>query len=177
MNYERFELLPDDARLWVYGFDRKMDAETRSRVAADLETFVADWTSHDEPVQGAFEIVEDRFVLLAGWCDDGLGGCSIDSSVGVIRSFKEKYGLDGFNRDLVFYRNDAGDVEAAFRREFQNEVDAGRITDDTVVFDGTIHFLGDLRRGGFATSFGNCWHARVFVPPPAPTNPTRPDWR
>jgi hypothetical protein len=177
--FARFDGIPDDARLWVYGFDRKMDADTLSNVEADLDTFVAGWTSHEAPVHGAFEIVEDRFVLMAGWCDSGIGGCSIDSSVGLIRSFEEKYGLDGLDRDLVFFRDGAGEIEALARRDFQSAVETGRITASTFVFDVTIHFLGDLRRGAFETAFENCWHARVFNPnpPPAPTESDRPGLR
>ena len=33
---------------------------------------------------------------------------------------------------------------------------------DTTVFDGTIQFIGDLRRGGFETTFGRSWHSNAF---------------
>jgi hypothetical protein len=34
---------------------------------------------------------------------------------------------------------------------------------DTTVFDPTIQFVGDLRRGAFETTFAKSWHARAFA--------------
>jgi hypothetical protein len=154
--------LPGDAQLWIYGFDGEIDAAARESVVQDLYQFVTGWTSHDEPVRGAFEIVEDRFVMLACQCDAGIGGCSIDGSVRVIRSFKDKYGLDAFNRDIVFFRRGDGSIDALTRENFQYEIDAGLIDGDTVVFDTTLTKIEQLRAGRFETTFDNAWHARAF---------------
>jgi len=163
MSFSEFDSLPDTAQLWVYGFDKKIDPEQRTQLAADLGAFVASWNSHDAPVDGVAATVEDRFVLLAGQCDAGIGGCSIDGSVATIKSFGEKYGLDGFNRDLVFFRNGQGEVDAVTRDEFQKGIQDGRFGDSTVVFDLTLTTLRTLREGRFETTFANCWHARAFA--------------
>jgi len=41
-------------------------------------------------------------------------------------------------------------------------VAGGKIDAETVVFDPTIQFVGDLRGGGFETSFAKSWHATAF---------------
>ncbi len=163
MDFPSIKQLPDDARVWVHGFDRKMDSATRANVIADLKTFIDNWVSHEENVHGAFEIVEDQFVVLAGWCGAGLGGCAIDTSFGLIRSFKEKYGLDALNRDLVFYRANNGTVEVATRKEFGDAISSGQLGGHTIVFDLTLSRVADLRAGRFETTFDSCWHARVFA--------------
>lgn len=163
MNLPQFDNLPDDARLWIYGFDRPLDAGLAAQVASDLEAFVDGWTSHQEPVTGAAVVVEDRFALLAGHCDAGIGGCSIDGSVDVIRSFAHKYGLDGFNRDLVFFRGEDGSVRSVSRAEFKSGVEEGTFGSSTVVFDLTLTTLGELRSDRFETTFENSWHARAFA--------------
>jgi hypothetical protein len=163
MDFPSIKNTPDDARVWVHGFDRKMDSATRASVAADLKSFIDNWNSHEERVHGAFEIVEDQFVILAGWCEAGLGGCSIDTSFGLIRSFKDKYGLDALNRDLVFYRAANGTVEVATRKAFGMAVSEGHLGGHTIVFDLTVTTVGDLRFGKFESTFDRCWHARVFA--------------
>jgi hypothetical protein len=163
MDFPSIKLLPDDARVWIFGFDRRMDLDTRNAVVADLKEFMDTWTSHEERVHGTFDIAEDRFLLLAGWCEDGIGGCSIDASFGLIRSFKEKYGLDGLNRNLVFFRSNEGVVEVLTREKFGKEVASGRLDGGTVVFDLTVTRVGDIRAGQFETTFDRCWHARVFA--------------
>ena len=162
MKLSQFDNLPDDSRLWVYGFDRTLDPEVRAQMATDLEAFVDSWTSHEEPVTGAAAIVEDRFVMLAGHCDAGIGGCSIDGSVAVIRSFADKHGLDGFDRDLVFYRGDDDTVESATRAEFRKGVEEGKFGNCTLVFDLTLTTLGELRKDRFETTFKSSWHSREF---------------
>jgi hypothetical protein len=164
MNFPDFHNLPDDAQLWVYGFDKKMDPRLRAEISGDFGSFLSSWTSHNEPVEGAAAIVENRFVLLAGHCGAGIGGCSIDGSVAVVKSLREKYGLDGFNRDLVFFRGGDNEVDAVTREEFQKGVENGRFGDSTVVFDLTLTNLRALRKGRFETTFDKCWHARVFAP-------------
>jgi hypothetical protein len=156
------DTLPDDARLWVYGLDCPLDADTRSRVAEVLEHFVESWESHQVPVEGAFEIVEDRFIVLAGHCTDGISGCSTDSSVRVIKALRDYLGVNGLDRSLVFYRGDDGAVRADSRADFQKKVDTGVFGESTPVFDITIQHVSDLRAGRFETTFGDSWHAKAF---------------
>lgn len=158
-----FPAFPDDAKLWVYAFSRPLSGDDRERVASELAAFVPTWNSHGAPVHGAFEIVEDRFLLVAGYVDAGIGGCSTDSMVRVMKQLREA-GIDGFDRTLVFFRDAAGRVQAVKREDFQAIVKAGQVDSDTVVFDPTIQFVGDLRRGAFETTFGRSWHAAAFGP-------------
>jgi hypothetical protein len=148
----------------VYGFDRPLDTDEKSRMEADLNDFVEGWTSHKEPVTGAAVIVEDRFVLLAGQCEAGIGGCSIDGSVALIRSFDGKYGLDAFDRNLVFFRGHDDTIQSVTRAEFQRGVDEGQLGNCTIVFDLTLTTLGELRKDRFETTFKSSWHANAFAP-------------
>lgn len=156
-----FPGFPDEAKLWVYAFGRPFSDQERALVTEKLSSFVAAWNSHGVPVRGAFEIVEDRFILIAGHVDDGVSGCSTDSMVRVMKELREA-GLDGFDRSLVFFRDARAAVQALKRPDFQEIVAAGQVDAETPVFDPTIQFVGDLRRGGFETAFNRSWHSRAF---------------
>ena len=156
-----FPGFPDDARVWVYAFTRPLSDADRATVVHELSAFLPSWNSHGAPVHGAFEIVEDRFVLIAGYVDGGVGGCSTDSMVRIMKQLRER-GLDGFDRTLVFFRDAQQRVQSVPRPDFQEIVRAGQVDDDTPVFDTTIQFVGDVRRGGFETTFGKSWHASAF---------------
>lgn len=160
-----FPAFPDDARLWVYALSRPLTPEEHGRVAGELSAFVPTWNSHGAPVHGAFEIAEHRFVLIAGYVDDGIGGCSTDSMVRVMKQLREA-GIDGFDRSLVFFRDADGKIQAVKRADFQELVSKGQVDGDTVVFDPTIQFVGDLRRGAFETTFARSWHAAAFSSAP-----------
>jgi hypothetical protein len=158
----RFEKMPDEARLWVYALNRALDPNEATEVAQTLEAFVASWESHGEPVTGIHEIVEDQFILLSGYCGSGIGGCSTDSSVRIIKEIEQRFGVDAFDRLLVFFRNGGGKLITAPRTDFQEMVRQGHVTAETPVFDTTITTVGDLRGGRFETTFGKSWHARAF---------------
>jgi hypothetical protein len=156
-----FPAFPDDAKLWVYAMSRPLSDDQRGLVASRLADFVTQWNSHGAPVNGAFDIMENRFVLIAGYVDGGVGGCSTDSMVRVMKQLREE-GLDGFDRSLVFFRDAKNSVQAVNRADFQELVAAGQVDADTPVFDTTVQFIGDLRRGGFETTFAKSWHAAAF---------------
>ena len=157
-----FSNYPDSARLWAFALARELGAAERALVTKQLDEFTRSWTSHGQPVHGAYEILENRFVLIAGYVGDGVSGCSTDSMVRVMTSLKKVYGIDGFDRTLVFFRKD-GQVRAVTREGFRTMVDAGEIRDDTAVFDATIQTVGDLRAGRFETTFARAWHASAFT--------------
>jgi hypothetical protein len=158
----RFEKMPDDARLWVYALDRALDPNEATEVAEILDAFVRTWQSHGEPVVGVHEVIEDRFVVLSGYCTSGIGGCSTDSSVRVIKEIEQRFGVNAFDRTLVFFRNGGGKLVAVPRSDFQEMVRQGHVKPETPVFDTTITTVGDLRAGRFETTFGKSWHARAF---------------
>ncbi len=157
-----FPEFPDDARVWVYALSEPLSDDARTRVSERLDAFVGNWQSHGVPVTGAYAIAENRFVLITGYVPDGISGCSTDSSVRVMKELREEHDIDGFDRSLVFFRDSKGTVQAVKRADFKALVDAGQVDGNTVVFDTTIQFIGDLRRGGFETSFGKSWHATAF---------------
>jgi hypothetical protein len=156
-----FPAFPEDARVWVYAMPRPLTEEQRKLVSTRLAEFVTGWNSHGAPVHGAFDILENQFVLIAGYVDDGVSGCSTDSMVRVMKKLREE-GLDGFDRSWVYYRDAEGKVHTAARSQFQDMVSKGQVGSETPVFDTTIQFVGDLRRGAFETTFDKSWHVTAF---------------
>ena len=156
-----FPQFPENAKVWVYAMPRPLTDEQRKLVMARLADFVTQWHSHGAPVHGAFDIIENQFVLIAGYVDDGVSGCSTDSMVRVMKQLRDE-GLDGFDRSWVYYRDHEGKMHTVARSHFQDLVAKGQISPETPVFDTTIQFVGDLRRGAFETTFGQAWHATAF---------------
>ena len=163
MPYSAFNGLPDDTQLWIYGFSNPLGEADRRVVAERLEPFLATWNNHDAPVTGAWTVLEDRFVLLAGHSPTGVSGCSIDTCMANFKWLKENHDLDGLDRGRIFFRDADGVAQSSDRLNFQQMVDAGSATMDTRVFDTTLTTLGDLRAGRFEARFADCWHAKLFT--------------
>jgi hypothetical protein len=165
VSFEAFRDLSDDARLWIYAFESPLTGEQKRIVDDRLRTFMDEWRSHNVDVDGAYTILEDRFVILSGASHEGISGCSIDSSVNNFKYFRDYHGLDALTRDLIHYRDGDGRIRTVNRDAFQTEVDAGRCGSDTTVFDITLQTLGDLRAGRFEMPLSKSWHARIFLSP------------
>lgn len=157
-----FTQLPDDARLWAYGLDRELTDAEIGKVTQILDAFMANWASHQAPVDGSYKLVDARFVVMAGQCADGVSGCSTDSSVHAVREIEAALDINAFDRSLVFFRNGGGSVVAVARSDFQELVTNGHVTDETIVFDTTITSVADFRGGRLETTFAKSWHAKAF---------------
>ena len=157
-----FPQAPDGARLWVFALANELSQAQHGVVTARLDEFLSGWKSHGTPVHGAYKVLDDRFVLIAGYVDDDVSGCSTDSMVRVMKALRQEHGIDGFDRSVVFYRDASGAARAVKRDEFQKLVEAGAVRDETIVFDPTIQTVGDLRSGRFETTFARAWHATAF---------------
>jgi len=162
MNLDAFAQMPDDARLWAYAFDRALTPEDTGRIDGMMAVFLPQWVSHGSPVTGAYTVFENRFLLIAGTCTDGIGGCSTDASVRMVQEIGAALEANAFDRTLVFFRNGGGRIVAVSRNDFKELVAQKHVAPETLVFDTTIQTVADLRAGRFETTFEKSWHARAF---------------
>lgn len=158
-NLIMFEEFSDHARIWIFGFKEKLSDEDIKIVSDELDCFILNWNSHKKPVKGDYEILYDRFVILVA--EPSLSGCSIDSSINVLRKLNNEHNLDALNQDLVYYRDSNG-ISALSRDYFQKLVDEDKISLDTTVYDMTPTMLGVFRAGQWELPFSKSWHGQVF---------------
>ena len=162
MKLSQFDSLPNQAHLWIYGFQAPLTSGQQAQIDAVLNRFLDEWVSHGRPVSGAFACLYDRFVLLSGFQDEGISGCSVDSSVNRFRFLRDRLGLDALNRSLIYFRSREETIEAVPFGQFQDLVRGGEVNESTPVFDTTLQRLGELREGKFETAFRDAWHWRNF---------------
>ena len=55
-----FENLPDESRIWIYGFDRTLDSNHYDLVQERLERFKKEWMYHGTAVTGDDDIIEKQ---------------------------------------------------------------------------------------------------------------------
>lgn len=159
-----FAEMPDDARLWVFAAPEALSERQDEWLREHVERFVEGWVAHGAPVAGAYEVVDDRFLLVAA--DEratGVSGCSIDALTRTLKQAEAELGtslLDAASR--VWYRDPSGQVLAAPRAEFRERVRAGEVAGDTPVFDNTAPTVGAVRRGEWERPMRDSWHGKAF---------------
>lgn len=159
-----FPTLPDAARVWVHPATASLSTETQTALLNRLNGFIDQWSSHEQNVCGAADILYDRFVVLAGIRSDQAdpSGCAIDDATRAIDSAAEALSIAWVPSLQVLYRSQDGSICAVSRSTFQDRVDEGLITANTTVFDPSVTTLAEVRSGSFEQPAGKSWHARAF---------------
>lgn len=163
MSASLFPGFADDARLWIYVADRPLDPQEAEALTTHLDTFFADWSSHGREVEGAAQIADDRFLLVAAQLRAGdISGCGIDASVNALKDAATQVGVTWLPALSVAYRDGEGRVQVASRPAFRRAVREEHVTAETPVFDTSLTTVGELREQGLERPAADAWHARVF---------------
>lgn len=132
-----FENLPGTSRIWIYTSNKSL-ADLKNSIEPELKEFVSKWAAHGNQLFGDGAIINNYFIVLA--VDEsrvGASGCSIDSSVGFIRSLGAKYDIDFFDRMNILIQNEGEDQMVRFTDL--------KDSPGCMIYDPMIGTLGELR--------------------------------
>ena len=155
----QIDRFPDSARVWIYGCEQPIPDQYLGIVNQRITDFSNNWKSHGTRVDGYAFLFEQRFIFFCAL--DSPSGCSIDSSVAVLKKLYQDTGIDFLNINLIYFRQDS-EIRCVSRRTFSALVRTGSVSLTTPVFDLSVERLGDLRRHGFEKLFKKSWHAHAF---------------
>jgi len=130
-----FNSLTGDARVWIYQSDRAITFEEEKILSDILKAFCEQWEVHGKPMDTSFEIRHNRFVILAA--NDQASGCSIDSSVRIIKEAGAAITTDFFNRNLVAFLTADG-VKLITLSGLKNAYTSGEWNESTMTFNNLV---------------------------------------
>ncbi|MFP3949213.1 MAG: ABC transporter ATPase [Longimicrobiales bacterium] len=157
-----FDDLPADARIWIFSTDRPLEPEERDRIDGAVEGFLEAWNAHGTPLRGAREWRYDRFLLVG--VDQAAAppsGCSIDALVRVFKDLERDLGVALLDRSPIWYRVD-DQIRCVSRLEFRELAEAGEVGPETVVFNGALTRMEDLREGEWEVPARESWHNQLL---------------
>jgi len=133
--YSSYEELSADSRVWIYQGKRSMNELEEMEIGRLLHSFCDQWNAHGQALKASFKIELSQFIVMA--VDEDYrnpSGCSIDSSVGVLRKIQAATGIDFLDRTLVpFYINNQ--VELVPLSGIKAGFESGRLKPDTLTFN------------------------------------------
>lgn len=151
---------PPNSKVWIYFSKRDITTEEQTYIAEKLNTFIGAWQYHGAGVEGGFEIIDQRFIVLIANEDTNVGGCSIDSSVQLFRDIDAKYNLGLLDRTTVAYTSNGTIKQTAFNK-VKPLIESGEITKDAIVFNNSVATLQDFNTN-WKQSAENSWVSRFF---------------
>jgi len=133
--YVPFEELSAESRVWIYQGSRTFTFNEVELVSKALKDFCVQWNAHGQALKSSFRIENNQFVIMS--VDEDFhnpSGCSIDSSVGVLRNIHLATGVDLLDRSKVsFYLDD--EVTLIPLSEVKANFKSGRLLASTITFN------------------------------------------
>jgi len=155
------EPLPDHARLWIFQADRKFTTKELAYLNVTMAGFVASWSAHGVPLQAAFWIKYDQFLILAvDESSHGASGCSIDSSVALIRKLESEIGVSLLDRSKIAVKQQEG-IRLFELPMIKKAVADGLIHTNDIVFNNAVASFGEWKNQWEITAV-NSWMKRFF---------------
>lgn len=142
MSFNISEHLPEDfapeSRVWIYQSSRTFLLSEAFELEKMLADFIDNWKAHGVPVKGYANLFFGRFIILmADEAQTVVSGCSIDSSVKLIREIEKQFQVDLFDRQsLAFLIKDK--VQIIPFSQFNYALQNNFIQTDTPYFDNTV---------------------------------------
>ncbi len=159
-----FDKIADSSKIWIYQSSRAFKKQEQDQIESAAKEFIGQWAAHGKDLSAAFAIKHDQFLIMA--VDEGANlatGCSIDSSVGFMRSIGSEFNVDLFDRSkIAFILNDNIQIESL--NNFKNKVKSGEISDSAIVFNNAVTVKSELREK-WMLPLGESWAGR-FLPSP-----------
>jgi hypothetical protein len=155
--------LPMESKVWIYQADRELTYDEVDEVRLELFDFAQAWSSHGTPVDAYANVFHRRFfVFVADEANLGVSGCSIDSSVHLVKSIDSRFGLNLFDRLLYTYLDEEEYVQTIHHIDFRQSYEANLINKETLMFDNLVatksEFLNDWLK-----PLAKSWHAKFVA--------------
>lgn len=150
--------LGDDSRIWIFGISPSLDATRRAAVLTAVDSFLASWAAHGEPINSARDILLDSFLVIGVDRQSETSGCSIDRMFGLLQRLERELGVSILEADRVFQRAGDGSVQAIRRLQFRESGEP-----KTVVFDTLAERLGEVRSGRWEKRAADSWHRDLLT--------------
>ncbi len=159
--YIDFNDLPKDSRLWIYQASSKLDKEQIVAIDLVMRQFTASWEAHQHPLQASYQVLYDRFVILAvNGAYHEPSGCSIDKSIALIKQIEQELNLQLFDRLMITYL-DEGEVKSIKMKDLKEKIAQHEFSSETLIFNNTIQTKGEMEQH-WKIPASQSWLSRYF---------------
>jgi len=150
------------SRVWVYQSDRAFSNEEVNDIQQKLNEFTVQWKAHGHQLAAKAKVLYNFFIVFfVDEASAGVTGCSIDSSVRIIKEIEQQYAIDLFNRFNIAYK--LGDkVIVVNKEDFETLVNIKAIGPETTVFNNMVQNLQEFDTK-WEIPFEQSWHSKVFA--------------
>ncbi len=130
--------LPAASKVWVYQSDRSFAKDELQVLKSKLLDFNTTWAAHGTELNSAIEVFYDRFIVFfVDESGQNATGCSIDKSVGLVKSIESDFSLSLLDRMNVLYWAEQ-ELKSVKMPVFKQLLADGTLNPDTKVFNNLV---------------------------------------
>lgn len=156
-----WDALPNNARLWIYQANRFLSDSELETIQMELEKLMQSWNTHGKKLETGYAVFFNSTIVLAVNEDyHYASGCSIDSSVHMLKKLGNELNVDFFNRMQVLYQ-DKSVCHLISLNDFADKIIAGELNEDTLVFNTLAAQKSDLPED-ILVSVQQSWHKQFI---------------
>lgn len=150
------------SKIWIYQSNRQFTAKEAQEIQQKLDVFTAQWTAHGYELKAKAIMPHNFFIVLIVDQDVAMAtGCSIDSSVRLIKEIENTYGVDLFDRFNIAYKIE-DQIHVVSKEDFETLVSIKKIGPETIVFNNLVQTLEEFEQK-WEVPLANSWHNLVFA--------------
>ena len=133
-----YNLIPEDAKVWVYPSNRKFYSTEIEEIEAKIKSFIENWKTEDENFKATYKFLYNRFIII--FADDAnspLTNFDIDTSVSFILSLQEEYGIELLDKMNTCFKQGEF-VQYKDLKDFKKLLKNKSVTAKSIIFDNLI---------------------------------------
>jgi len=158
--YVAFENISPSARVWVYQTERLLSSDETAFVGQYLQQQIEQWAAHGAPLLGAFQIIQNRFIIVAAdEQQNAASGCSIDASGRWFKELTQHLNINFFDRSIAYFKGDT--IETVEMLKIRGLVTSGEITPETPIVNTLVATVAEFQEKWMLPA-GESWMARYF---------------
>lgn len=134
----------DYSRIWIYQSSRMLTEQESNDIREKAKAFTQTWNAHKQPLTADAEVISNLFlVLIADEAKLAASGCSIDSSVRLVKELGQEIQIDFFDRLNVAYQSENGAILANYQQLIE-DVKSKKVPRSISIFNNVIQTKGEL---------------------------------
>lgn len=156
-----FNTLPDQAKVWMYQASRPFTEADKKVIYNLSEVFLSQWESHNIPVQGSVDVLNDLFIRIAAFTDEpSMCGRAQDAQVRLAKELEQELDLQLTNRMLLAFEIEK-EIKVVHLDDVPGLVSEGLISNESTFFNNLITSKEEFNKD-WMTKASRTWLSRYF---------------
>ncbi len=159
--YQPFEQMPEHSRIWIYPCNRKFSEEEKNKINQLLTEFCENWQTHGSAMVASFNIVHDRFIIVAADQEVlAASGCAIDKQVVLILQIEKELDVVLLDKMNVTYKTGEFFAHKSLV-DFKRLVKEKAVNAETIVYNNLVNNIAEWH-DNWEIPMKDSWHSRFL---------------